>query len=107
VNRNLLLGILPCLLREDRGFLLGVLKQALTFLKQSLRLIGRCRRSHAQTVYQIEQLLAVNRPAGTEPAASTGQNSRFDLVNQFEEVDDELRPRVPPESTVAQEWESG
>lgn len=103
VNRNLLLGVLPGLLREDRGFLLGVLKQAFALLKESLRLIGRRRRGHTQSVDQVEQLLAVNRPAGTEPAAPTGQNSRFDLVNQFEEVDDELRPRGPPVSTVAQE----
>ncbi len=107
VNRNLLLGILARLLRENRGFFLSVLQQAFALLKQSLSLISRCRRGHTQSVDQVEQLLAVNRPAGTESAASTGQNSRFDLVNQFEEIDDELRPRVPPESTVAQERESG
>ena len=102
MHGDLVLGILPRLLREDCGLFLRLLEQALALLQQALGLIGRGRRGHAQAVNEVEQLLAINGPTRSKPAAPTGNHRGFNLVDQFQEVDGELLPNTSPRSTVAQ-----
>ena len=107
MDRDLLLRIHPRLLRKDGRLFLRLLEQPLSLFQQSLGLIGRGRSGHAQPVNQVEQLLSVNSPARTEPAAPSGEDGVLDLVNQFKEVDVDLLPRRPPVSTLAQAVETG
>ncbi|MCY3559158.1 MAG: hypothetical protein OXH13_11035 [Chloroflexi bacterium] len=65
-----------------------------------LRLLRRGGRGHAQAVDQVQELLTVDGPTGSEAAAATRQDRLFDLFDQFKQVDDELLPRAPRRITL-------
>ena len=94
VRADLHFGFLLRAVDDDLRLFAGLFKHAVALADQLLGLFQRGRRGRAQAIDRVEQLLAVDDPAAAEPRAAAGQHRVFQLVDDFEEVDVSLPPRL-------------